>query len=81
MGHLMDRCDVLDVLEEGVVTGRAVTVELDNDKQFVDEVRDVATTDGEDWAVFKAHGTVRVNDIRFCARAEPRDSTYTVRPG
>ena len=81
MGHQMDRCDVLDVLEEGVVTGRAVSVELDNNQRFVDEVRDVTTTDGEDWATFKTHGTVRVRDIHFCARAEPRDSTYTARPG
>jgi hypothetical protein len=80
MGHRMDRCDVLDVLEEAAVSRRAVKVELDNDQQFVDEVRDVTTTDGEDWATFKAHGTVRVTDIHTCERAEPHDSTYSVRP-
>src|SRR5687767_7118809 len=38
MGHMLDRGDVLDLLEEAVTSRRPVTVELRNDKRFVDRV-------------------------------------------
>ena len=64
-----DRCDILDVLEESVTTGRTVAVELTGGKQFVDLVRDVVTSGGEDFAEFKDHGRMAVNDIRSATRA------------
>lgn len=84
MGHLMDRCDVIDVLEESVTLRRSVTVELKGGGHFVDQARDVVTPgkgegeqggDGE-WVQFRDHGQVAVADIAFCAPAEPREPTY-----
>ena len=43
MGHLMDRCDVIDVLESSVKLQQAVTVELRNGGKFVDRAKDVVT--------------------------------------
>jgi hypothetical protein len=77
MGHLLDRCDILDLLEEAVVSGRAVSVELRSNKRFVDKVRDVVTEGGEEWAVFKHHESVPVGHIHCCARAEPWEPTYS----
>ena len=64
-----ERCDILDVLEESVTTGRTVAVELSGGKQFVDLVREVITTGGEDFAEFKDHGRLSVNEIRSATRA------------
>jgi hypothetical protein len=75
MAHLIDRCDILDLLEESVTTGRAVRVEVEGKKEFVDRVRDVITANGEDFAEFRDHGRLPVSEIRRCARAqviEPR---------
>jgi predicted RecB family endonuclease len=71
MTHQIDRCDFIDMLEESAVTGLAVSVRLKNGDHFVDEVRDVTTSDGTDWAIFRQHGQIAVNDIRDCVRAEP----------
>lgn len=81
MAHIEDRCDVIDLLEESVVTGRPVQVELRGGRRFVDHVRDVITENGEDWACFRAHERVPVSDIVFCARAEPRDASYAGKLG
>ena len=71
MGHNsnVDRCDILDVLEESVTTGRTVAVELSSGKHFVDLVRDVVTTNGLDYAEFKDHGRLAVDEIRSATRA------------
>jgi hypothetical protein len=76
MGHILDRCAILDVLEEAVVTRRAVAVELRGDRKFVDGVRDVVTESGEEWALFKDHDRVAVSDIEAVARAEPVEASY-----
>jgi hypothetical protein len=76
MAHQLDRCSIVDILEEAVVTRRGVAVELRSNKHFVDDVREVVTRDGEDWAIFKAHEPVAVSDIHHIARAEPREATY-----
>ena len=76
MGHLIDRCDFIDMLEESVTTGGKVAVSLHDGQQFVDQVNDVITQEGQDWAVFQEHDWVKVNDIDDCARAEPREPTY-----
>jgi hypothetical protein len=64
------RCDILDVLEESVTTGRSVAIELSGGTQFVDLVREVITTGGEDFAEFKDHGRLAVTDIRSATRAQ-----------
>jgi Rho-binding antiterminator len=76
MGHLIDRCDFIDMLEESVTTGGKVAVSLHDGQHFVDQVNDVVTQEGQDWAVFAEHDWVKLNDIDDCARAEPREPTY-----
>jgi hypothetical protein len=76
MGHLIDRCDFIDVLEESVTTGGAVTVELIGGTRFTDRVRDVTTQDGTDYAEFRNHATVAVDDILSCTRAQPLETSY-----
>jgi hypothetical protein len=71
MSHQVDRCDFIDMLEESAVTGLSVSVRLKNGEHFVDRVRDVATHDGADFAIFHDHGQINVLEIRDCARAEP----------
>jgi hypothetical protein len=70
MAHLIDRCDILDLLEESATTGRALRVEVEGKQEFIDRVRDVVTADGEDYAEFRQHGRLSVSEIRHCARAE-----------
>jgi hypothetical protein len=76
MGHMFDRCSILDMLEEAAVTKRPVAVELRSNKKFVDDVRDVVSENGEEWAVFKYHERVAVSDIHCLARAAPFEPTY-----
>jgi hypothetical protein len=76
MAHMLDRGDVLDLLEEAVVLKRPVAVELRGDRHFVDHVREVVTRDGADWVVFKAHETVLLRDIHSVARGEPIEPSY-----
>jgi Rho-binding antiterminator len=77
----MDRCDFIDILEESAVTGRPVSVELKDGRHFVDQVRDVITDAGEDWADFRDHQRVPVSSIGRCGRAEPREPTYAGKLG
>ena len=79
MGHKVDRCDFIDVLEESVTTGKNVAVSLRGGQHFIDRVRDVVTQDGEDWAIFRDHAWVSVSDIEECIRAQPRDATYDLK--
>ena len=76
MGHLLDRGDVLDVLEESVVLSRPVHVELKGGSTFVDQARFVVSEDGEYWAVFRHYDTVPVSKIAFCAPTVPNESSY-----
>lgn len=76
MGHLLDRCDVLDVLEEAVTLRRPLSVELKGGVHFVDEARDVITQDGRDWVQFRDHAQIAVDDISFCAPVEPPEQSY-----
>jgi Rho-binding antiterminator len=71
MGHQVDRCDFIDILEESAVTGLEVSVQLRGGQHFVDRVRDVVTENGEDWAVFREHARIALHDITDCARAQP----------
>jgi hypothetical protein len=76
VGHMLDRCDVLDVLEESVRLKRPVRVEAKGGLRFVDQVREVTLIDDQEWAVFRDHDRLPVDDISFCARAEPIEPTY-----
>ncbi len=81
MGHRVDRCDFIDMLEESATTHRAVAVELSDGRKFVDQVQDVVTEEGEDYAVFRQHDRVAVGDISDCARATPDSDTYSAKTG
>ncbi|HXJ19311.1 MAG TPA: hypothetical protein VMT03_03690 [Polyangia bacterium] len=74
----MDRCDVIDVLEESVTLRRPVTVELKGGRgRFVDQPRDVITADHQEWVQFHQHEQVAVEDIAFCAPAEVPEPSYS----
>jgi transcriptional antiterminator Rof (Rho-off) len=76
MGHIIDRCDVIDVLEESARLHRRVLVTLKHGHQFVDETRDVETTPDGEWAVFREHDRILIDDIASAGPAEPREATY-----
>ncbi|MGZ3459399.1 MAG: hypothetical protein ACXU86_12955 [Archangium sp.] len=65
------RCDFIDVLEEAVLRHRAVAVLLREGEAFIDQVVDVVTEAGDDFAVFKTHERVSVGDIRLVTRRAP----------
>lgn len=64
-------CDFIDVLEEAALMKKRVAVKMRNGESFIDEVRDVVTTDGVDWVDFLDHDRVKVKDILGMSRAEP----------
>jgi Rho-binding antiterminator len=65
------RCDFIDVLEEAVLRRTSVAVRLRDGQTFIDEVVDVVTEKGDDFAVFRSHARVPVGDIAAVTRAEP----------
>ncbi len=67
----LGRCDFIDVLEEAVLRHRPVAVQLREGDAFIDEVVDVVTERGDDFAVFKSHERVSVGQILSVSRAEP----------
>ncbi len=76
MSHNIERCDFIDMLEESAKMHRTIAVRLRGDAHFSDDVRDVVTEQGEDFAIFRDHGRVPVSDILDCAWPAPRESTY-----
>jgi transcriptional antiterminator Rof (Rho-off) len=76
MGHMVTRCDFLDVLEESVVFHAAVAVELHDGTRFEDRTREVVTQDGEEVAIFDLHGEIPVSSIKSARRAQPHEDTY-----
>jgi transcriptional antiterminator Rof (Rho-off) len=76
VGHILDRCDVLDVLEESVRMKREVIVELKGGKRFIDQAREVVQADQEEWALFRSHDRVLVRHISFCGPATVTEPTY-----
>jgi hypothetical protein len=68
------RCGFIDVLEEAVLRGRPVGVRLRGGETFIDQVVDVATEHGDDFAIFRFHPRVSVGVIEAVTRTElPRD--------
>jgi hypothetical protein len=76
MGHMIDRCDVIDVLEESARLHRRVLVTLKHGHQFIDETRDVEKTPDGEWAVFRDHDRILIDDIASAGPAEPPEATY-----
>jgi Rho-binding antiterminator len=64
------RCDFIDVLEEAVLRRCSVAVQLRAGEAFIDEVVDVVTEQGDDFAVFRSHARVPVGDILSVTREE-----------
>jgi transcriptional antiterminator Rof (Rho-off) len=62
------RCDFIDVLEEAVLRRRPVSVQLRAGEAFTDQVVDVVTEQGDDFAVFRSHARVPVGDILSVSR-------------
>ena len=80
MGHILDGCDISDVLEESARLGRKLIVELKGGRRFIDQARELVSEDRQEWAIFRAHEAVRVADISFCAPAEAPEATYRGKP-
>jgi len=76
MGHIVEKCDFLDVLEEAAVLGTEVVVDLRDGGHFTDHVREVITEDGQDFALFKTHGRLGVHTMSDARRAAPRIDSY-----
>lgn len=76
MAHIIDRCDVIDVLEESARLHRRVRVTLKNGQHFVDDTRAVETNPDGEWAVFRDHDRILVDDIASAGPAEPPEATY-----
>lgn len=66
------QCDFIDVLEEAVVRQRPVAVQLRAGETFIDQMMDVVTEAGREFAVFRTHARVPVKEIVAVSRAEPR---------
>ena len=64
------RCSFIDVLEEAVLRRRPVAIQLVDGSTFIDEVLDVVTEQGDDFAVFRSHDRVPVGEIHAATRAE-----------
>lgn len=64
------RCSLIDVLEEAVLRGRPVAIALREGFSFIDQVIDVVTENGEDFAVFRSHPRVAVGEIAAVTRDE-----------
>ncbi|HVX94146.1 MAG TPA: hypothetical protein VHK47_04465 [Polyangia bacterium] len=73
MSHQIERCDFIDMLEEAAKMHRPVAVTLVGQTRFADDVRDVVTEDGEDYAEFRDHGRVALTDILECAWTGPAE--------
>lgn len=76
MAHNVERCDFIDMLEESARLHRPIAVTLKGDLRFAEAVRDVVTEEGEDYAVFRDHGRVRLSEILDCVWTAPREATY-----
>ena len=76
MGHIVETCDFVDVLEEAAVLGTEVAIDLRDGGHFTDTVRDVVTEGGQDFALFKKHGRLALHSVANARRAAPRVDSY-----
>ena len=63
------RCSFIDVLEEAVLRQRPIAVRLREGLSFIDELVDVVTENGEEFAVFRARARIAVGEIAAVTRA------------
>lgn len=66
------QCDFIDVLEEAVLRRRPVAVQLRAGETFIDQMMDVVTEAGTNFAVFRSHARVPVREIEAVSRSEQR---------
>lgn len=67
MRHVViDRCDILDLLEIAVRSHHPVEVELRDGQRFRDQVRDIHTTGGEDYIEFQQRPKIPLTAIASC---------------
>ncbi|KFE71889.1 hypothetical protein [Hyalangium minutum] len=64
------QCDFIDVLEETVLRRRPVAVQLRAGELFIDQMMDVVTEAGTDFAIFRTHPRVPVREIAAVSRSE-----------
>jgi transcriptional antiterminator Rof (Rho-off) len=72
----MDRCDVLDVLEEAVRARGSVEVRFRDGETIEVRVREVVTRGGEDYALLANADAVPVSQISACRRLRPPGKSY-----
>jgi hypothetical protein len=63
-------CDFIDVLEEAVLRSRPVAITLRDGQSFIDEIVDVVTQGGADYAIFRTRGQLAVQEIASVTRDE-----------
>jgi Rho-binding antiterminator len=64
--------DFIDVLEEAVLHRSRVAVQLRAGEAFLDQMLEVVTEAGVNFAVFRSHARVPVKEISAVSRPEPR---------
>ena len=77
----MGSCSFVDVLEEAVLVKRPVAIEMRDGTTFIDQVTDVTTESGQDFAVFRSHARVPVREIaaaNACRAAPPAVPTRSL---
>ncbi len=67
----LGRCDFIDVLEEAVLRRRPVQVQLRTGEAFTDQLVDVLTESGDDFAVFREHPRVPVGQLAALGSEDP----------
>ena len=65
------RCDFLDLLEDAAVTKKRVEIELRSGEVFTDEIRDVATREGQEFVSFLEHDELPLKEILGAKWARP----------
>src|SRR4051812_39037759 len=76
MGHLLDVGDLLDMLEESVMTRRPFVVRLRDGREFEDRVQEIIKWEGQDHVVFRDHELTPLHAISRMRRAWPPEYTY-----
>src|SRR3954462_2753090 len=76
MGHLLDVGDLLDMLEESVMTRRPFVIRLRDGREFEDRVQEIIKWEGQDHVVFHDHELTPLHAISRMRRAWPPEYTY-----
>ncbi|MDB4953835.1 MAG: hypothetical protein JWO36_1404 [Myxococcales bacterium] len=76
MGHILDVGDLLDMLEESVMTKRPFVIRLRDGREFEDRVQEIIKWEGQDHVVFHDHELTPLHSISRMRRAWPPEYTY-----